>query len=189
MSQGVGNYIREVGAAAQTKVSHHFKTLAHQHIYPQLVSECEKVRPGNRPMFTTDADRDGGSQISMLLPGTYSSIYAAAFGCTLEVDLSSSAEEPDIRRYQVEPDYRTKADAKVAVACLAAEQGLFELLRFQGQPPPVGHKSFWELHNGLAEIGPLKRKEVDAQDNVPSGDKNKRQRSDTPDGQEGELSS
>ncbi|KAF8237288.1 hypothetical protein L208DRAFT_1457291 [Tricholoma matsutake] len=165
MSQGVGNYIREVGAAAQTKVSHHFKTLAHQHIYPQLVSECEKVRPGNRPMFTTDADRD-------------------AFGCTLEVDLSSSAEEPDIRRYQVEPDYRTKADAKVAVACLAAEQGLFELLRFQGQPPPVGHKSFWELHNGLAEIGPLKRKEVDAQDNVPSGDKNKRQRSDTPDGQE-----
>ena len=59
MSQGIGNYIREIGAATQTKPSHHFKTLAHQYIYPQLVSECEKIRTGNRPIFTSDTDRDG----------------------------------------------------------------------------------------------------------------------------------
>ena len=60
MSQGVGNYIREVGATVQAKISHHFKMLAHQHIYPRLSTECEKVRPGNRPIFIPFTDRDGG---------------------------------------------------------------------------------------------------------------------------------
>ena len=60
MSQGVGDYIRDVGAAMQTKVSHHLKMLAQQHIYPRLSTECAKIRPGNCPIFTTFTDRDGG---------------------------------------------------------------------------------------------------------------------------------
>jgi hypothetical protein len=188
MSQGVGNYIREVGAASQTRLPDHLKILAHQHIYPQLGSECENVRSGNRPIFTNYTDRDGGIRISIFSPHSFSSTYAVAFGCTLEVDLSSSAEQPDIREYKVEPEYRMKADAKAAVACLAAEQGLFELLRFQGQPAPEGYRSFWELHNGPPVIEPPKRKEPHEQDGVPSSGKNKRQRVDAPDRQEGELS-
>lgn len=188
MSQGVGNYIREVGAAAQTKLSDHFKTLAHQHIYPQLRSEGEKIRPGNHPIYTTFTDRDGESRISIFCLDSCGSIYAVAFGCTLEVDISSSADQRDIREYKVEPEYRTKADAKIAVACLAAEQGLFELLRFRGEPPPAGYRAFWELHNQPAVIEVLKRKELDNKDVVPAGSKSKRQRIDLPDDQEeGEL--
>jgi hypothetical protein len=65
MSQGVGKYIREVGAAARTRLPDRLKALAHLHIYPQLASESEKVRPGNRPIFTTNAHRDGENRNSI----------------------------------------------------------------------------------------------------------------------------
>ena len=61
MSLGVGNYIRELGTAVATKVSH-FRTLANQYILPQLASECEKTQPGNRPVFTFEMDRDGKNE-------------------------------------------------------------------------------------------------------------------------------
>jgi hypothetical protein len=89
-----------------------------------------------------------------------------------------------MREYKVEPEYRTKADAKVAVACLAAEQGLFELLRFRGQPPPAGYKKFWDLHHGPSVI-PLKRKEHEDLDGVVPGVTSKKQRGDPTDSQEG----
>ena len=62
MSQGVGNYIRELGTAVATKVSQHFRNLANQYIYSQLASECEKIQPGNRPVFTFETDRDGKNE-------------------------------------------------------------------------------------------------------------------------------
>jgi hypothetical protein len=189
MSQGIGNYIREIGAAAQMKPSHHFKTIAHQYIYPQLASECEKIRTGNRPIYSSDTDRDGEEDSFIISGQLYSLISALAFGCTLTVDISPSAEKPDVHEYKVEPEYRTKADAKAAVACLAAKEGLFELLRFRGQPPPPGYKPFWELHNETSVTGPLKRKEPNDQDGAPSGSKSKKQKSNTPESLEGELSS
>jgi hypothetical protein len=67
MSLGVGNYIREVGVSVQEKPSHYLKQIANQYIYPQLASECEKVRPGNRPTFTPNTDRDGKNYISVSL--------------------------------------------------------------------------------------------------------------------------
>ena len=188
MSQGVGHYIKEVGEAVQTKLSPESKKLAHQHIYFQLASECEKVRPGNHPIFTFPTDRDGND--FDVVCDSHSSFSPAAFGCTLTVDLSSSAEQPDLREYKVEPEYRTKADAKAAVACLAAEQDVIELLRFQGQPPPVGYKYFWELYHGNTTAVSTKRKEPEDEDSIAAGDKDKRQRVDPIDGQEeGELSS
>lgn len=105
------------------------------------------------------------------------------------MDISPSAEQPDIHEYKVEPEYRTKADAKVAVACLAAKEGLFERLRFRGQAPPQGYKPFWELHNETSVTRPLKRKEADDQDGAPSGNKNKKQKSNVPEGLEGKLAS
>jgi hypothetical protein len=103
------------------------------------------------------------------------------------VDLSPT-EQSDIREYRVEPDYRTRADARAAVACLASEQGIFELLRFRGQPPPAGYKSFWEVHNRPVEKQRLKRKEPDDhddRDDAPPGNRNnKRQRVDLPNRQE-----
>lgn len=91
-----------------------------------------------------------------------------------------------MRQYKVESEYRTKADAKVAVACLAAEKGVFELLRFRGESPPADYKYFWELHNKPAVMEP-KRKEFDDKEDVPGGGKNKRQRIDPSGGQGGEF--
>ena len=95
-----------------------------------------------------------------------------------------------MHEYKVEPEYRTKADAKAAVACLAAEKGVFELLRFRGEPPPADYQSFWEVHNhNKPAVMEPKRKEPDDKDDVSTGGKNKRQRIDPPGGQEGELPS
>jgi hypothetical protein len=99
--------------------------------------------------------------------------------------LSSSTERRDVREYKVEPEYRTKADAKVAVACLAAEQGLFELLRFRGQPPPADYRKFWDLHHGPSVVVPSKRKEHEDEDSVSSGVKSKKHRGDPTDSHEG----
>lgn len=46
------------------------------------------------------------------------------------------------RRYVVPAEYRTKGDAKCAVACRAAEQGAIEFLRFRGGPIPPSYRTF-----------------------------------------------
>lgn len=57
-------------------------------------------------------------------------------------------------------EYRTKADAKAAVAYHAAEQGLVDLLRFRGGPLPADYVPFWEAQiNGGGDNYVPKRKE------------------------------
>lgn len=86
-----------------------------------------------------------------------------------------SPEKPDLTIYTVKPEYRNKVDAKVAVATLAAEQGIFELLRFRGAPPPPGYVSFWESHNRDPVLVSKKRKEPDTRDDGDSnGQKDKK---------------
>lgn len=59
-------------------------------------------------------------------------------------------------------EYRNKADAKAAVACLAAEQGLVDLLRFRGGPLPSDYTPFWEAQvNGNGDHYVTKRKDRD----------------------------
>ena len=75
---------------------------------------------------------------------------------TLELSSFPTAEEA--KTFSISPDYRTKADAKIAVACLAAEQGAVEFLRFRGDSPPPGYQTFHStLINGTADA-PNKRK-------------------------------
>jgi len=69
----------------------------------------------------------------------------------MTLELSSSPT--DIRTYTAPPDFRTKADAKIALACLAAEQGAVEFLRFRGNPPPPDYQTFHAtLSSGMADI-------------------------------------
>lgn len=78
---------------------------------------------------------------------------------TLELSSFPTAEET--KTFSAPTDYRTKVDAKIAVACLAAEQGAVEFLRFRGGPPPPGYQTFHSaLINGAAHA-PNKRKDRD----------------------------
>ena len=100
-----------------------------------------------------------------------------AFGCTLKADISPLASEPNIREYKVEVEYRTKADAKAAVTCLAAEQGLIDLLRFNGAPPPPDYIPFWEAQvNGTGDNYVGKRKEPERDLDGEGRDRKKRRK-------------
>ena len=101
----------------------------------------------------------------------------------MKVTSPSSAGLPMTHEFRVEPEYRTKADAKVAVACLAAEQGMFELLRFGGRPPPAGYRCFWSLHNEPTTTLP-KRKGTGDDDDTLDNRKNKKRKMELTDSQE-----
>jgi hypothetical protein len=96
----------------------------------------------------------------------------------LKADISPLASEPNIREYIVEVEYRTKADAKAAVACLAAEQGLIDLLRFNGAQPPPDYTPFWEAQmNGSGDNYVGKRKEPERDLDGEGRDRKKRRKS------------
>lgn len=74
-------------------------------------------------------------------------------------------------------EYRTKADAKAAVACLAAEQGLIDLLRFKGATPPPDYTPFWEAEvNGTGDNYVGKRKEPERDLDGEGRDRKKRRK-------------
>lgn len=95
----------------------------------------------------------------------------------MKADISPLASEPNIREYRVEVEYRTKADAKAAVACLAAEQGLIDLLRFNGAQPPPDYTPFWEAQvNGTGDNYVGKRKEPERDLDGEGRDRKKRRK-------------
>jgi len=95
----------------------------------------------------------------------------------LKADVSPLASEPKIQEYSVEVEYRTKADAKAAVACLAAEQGLIDLLRFKGATPPPDYTPFWEAQvNGTGDSYVGKRKEPERDLDGEGRDRKKRRK-------------
>jgi len=59
MSQGVGNYIRAVGNEAMGRVTPAMRQLAIDHVFPILVSEWSKVKPGTRPTYDFQKDKNG----------------------------------------------------------------------------------------------------------------------------------
>lgn len=95
----------------------------------------------------------------------------------MKADISPLASEPNIREYKVEVEYRTKADAKAAVVCLAAEQGLIDLLRFNGAQPPPDYTPFWEAQvNGTGDNYVGKRKEPERDLDGEGRDRKKRRK-------------
>lgn len=95
----------------------------------------------------------------------------------MKADVSSDPSTPDVREYLVKTEYRTKADAKAAVACHAAEQGLVDLMRFRGAPPPPDYVPFWEAQmNGDGDTYVPKRKEPERDLDGEGRDRKKRKR-------------
>lgn len=60
---------------------------------------------------------------------------ATVFGCALTVTLDATTS----RKYSVPPEYRSRNDAKFAVALLAVEQGALEFIRFRDANPPADY--------------------------------------------------
>lgn len=78
---------------------------------------------------------------------------------TLELEKFPTPEK--IKIYSVPADYRSKAHAKIAVACLGAEEGAVEFIRFRGGPPPSGYRTFHStIINGTTVVS-NKRKDRD----------------------------
>jgi hypothetical protein len=66
MSQGLGDYIRAIGTAAQNRVTDDMRTLANERIFPTITSEYHKVKPGMHPIFEYVKERDG--KLTLILP-------------------------------------------------------------------------------------------------------------------------
>ncbi|KII84788.1 hypothetical protein PLICRDRAFT_179128 [Plicaturopsis crispa FD-325 SS-3] len=162
MSQGVGNYIRAIGKAVEDMVTPMMRAWANEQVLPILGAECNRLKPRCPPTYEFEKDRD-------------------AFGCTLILELSPNPAPEEVRRYTTPIGYRTKADAKIGVACLAVREGAIEFLRFRGQPPPPDYVPMRTVDDFIAG-GSLrtnnKRKDVGG---VDSDDRKKQKIKDEPD--------
>jgi hypothetical protein len=160
ISQGVGDYIRAVGKEVEEKITPIMRRWANDLIFPLLGLECSKVKPGTHPRYDFQKEKDGSVLFLIFLLLSLIMIYKA-YGCTMTLELSSFPTADETTTFTAPSDYRTKADAKIAVACLAAEQGAIEFLRFRGGPPPLGYQTFYStLIDGTA-VAPNKRKARD----------------------------
>jgi len=70
LSHGVGDYVRAIGKAVESKVTPLMKSWANDQVYPILLSEYSKVRSGH-PAFAYEKDKDGRS-LSYLPAESYS---------------------------------------------------------------------------------------------------------------------
>ncbi|KAG1822163.1 hypothetical protein EV424DRAFT_1511375 [Suillus variegatus] len=144
LSQGAGDYMRAIGKAVEERVTPLMKTWVNDQVYPVLLSEYNKLR-GRHPNFTYEKEKD-------------------AFGCTMTLQLSADPTPDQTRTWTVSNNYRNKADAKVAVVCIAIEQGAMEFIRFRGEPPPPGYTTPYSLQTfdpGSSQKSNGKRKMVE----------------------------
>ncbi|TFK68941.1 hypothetical protein BDN72DRAFT_841251 [Pluteus cervinus] len=131
MSNGVGEFIRSIKKDVDERATYDKRLVNDISLF--LNAECTKIRPDFQPAFSFESDRD-------------------AFGCTMTIDLSFDGSSPSVRTIQVPPEYRTKADAKAAVAFLAIKEGIVEFIRFRGNPPSPGYIPF-ELSHLRSDAG------------------------------------
>ena len=68
------------------------------------------------------------------------------FGCSLSIPLEDGVTK---RTYRTKLEYRSRGDAKAAVALMAVNQGALEFIRFRGRSPPADYNrdTFdWKVH-------------------------------------------
>ncbi|KAJ6602507.1 hypothetical protein DFH09DRAFT_1124997 [Mycena vulgaris] len=129
LSQGAGKYIREAGAAVEAQVTPEIRRFVLASVFPVLATEMQRINgPGVAPQFEYCSADD-------------------AFGCRLQVNVEPKGEA--VHQYAVPAQFRSKSDAKVAVAYLAAKQGVIDLLRFNGKPIPPGQAPAFNFDEGV----------------------------------------
>jgi hypothetical protein len=59
MSEGIGNYIRSIASAIDTKITPEMRSFSSSLVYPALSSELSKIDAAPAPLFEYDKQRDG----------------------------------------------------------------------------------------------------------------------------------
>ncbi|KAJ7034742.1 hypothetical protein C8F04DRAFT_560026 [Mycena alexandri] len=127
LSLGAGKWIREVTEAVKARITPQMRQFVISTVTPALAAETRRIGgKASAPHF--EFYNDG-----------------KAFGSKLQVNLKPNGEDP--REYVVPAEYNSKADAKVAVAYLAAQQGVIDLLRGGGQPGPPSTPAVTSHHD------------------------------------------
>ncbi|KAI1789886.1 hypothetical protein LXA43DRAFT_545146 [Ganoderma leucocontextum] len=121
MSEGVGDYIRDVGKAVKEKLPSATRKHVSEVLQPLLNAEYRKVRgPGIQPAIEYDQDMD-------------------ACGATMVIELAPNPGPQQVRRYTVPAEYCNRNDARLAVVHHAVQEGVIDFLRLQGNSPPPGY--------------------------------------------------
>ncbi|KAF8451951.1 hypothetical protein L210DRAFT_3626351 [Boletus edulis BED1] len=149
VSEGIGDYIHSIASAVDNKVSPTMRSFSSSLVYPALTSGLSKIDTVLHPHVEYHKERD-------------------AYGATLVIRLSTLPASGQVQRYTVPSHYRSKADAKVAVICHAAEQGVIEFVRFRGEIPPDGYISPFNLHTFNPDAS-RKRKQSGSVEDVEQG--------------------
>lgn len=59
MSERIGDYIRSITSAVDTKITHTMRSFSSGLVYPTLMSELSKIETDLHPHFEYDKERDG----------------------------------------------------------------------------------------------------------------------------------
>jgi hypothetical protein len=98
------------------------------------------------------------------------------FGCALTVSLNSTTS----RKYTVPTQYRTRGDAKLAVALHAVEEGVLEFIRFRGGDPPDDYdRDAYDANQMGLTKRPIKQVPSPSSCNQPSSNDTLRKRKST----------
>ena len=136
MSEGACVYMRDLASKVDSKVTQDMRRFTSETILPILGSEYTKIRNGVHPQFEFQCE-DGGVLTYHTLALKEKLRPMAAFGASLTLILSDEEK----RTWTVAPAYRTKNDAKIAVAHTFGKEAI-EFLRFRGASPPPGHDPY-----------------------------------------------
>ncbi|KAG6863557.1 hypothetical protein C0991_005059 [Blastosporella zonata] len=154
ISQGVEEYYRLAAREIANVITPELRAFANEQILPLL----NEAPPSVTHTFAHPIDRNGMS-LSRFTQQLLISV-TLAYGCTLTVGIGN--QEID---YPVEPEFGSKADAKVATLLQAAKNGLIESIYHGCTPPEFGAR--WgsvEMQVDsmpIAVMKPLKRKRED----------------------------
>ncbi|KAF7313253.1 hypothetical protein MKEN_01012100 [Mycena kentingensis (nom. inval.)] len=135
LCQGAGKLIRETASAQLALLSPEARTFTTQYVLSTLGNETRRIC-GVAPTFEYTSTGD-------------------TFSCTLTVHAKPPPHPPHTYTLPDGSGYATKADARIAVAFLAAKQGVIDLLRCNGEPEPPGYVRAWVFPaDGAVPKGP-----------------------------------
>ncbi|KAF8315797.1 uncharacterized protein EI90DRAFT_300196 [Cantharellus anzutake] len=128
ISEDVGEYIRSTGIKYNESLTKDMKEQATK-LYTVITQDLSRTKPSQRAEWEFICENQ-------------------VFGCNLTVPIPME-NGVSKRTYRTKMEYRSRGDAKAAVALMAVNQGVLELIRFRGKSPPADYNrdTFdWRVH-------------------------------------------
>lgn len=124
ISRGVEDYFSSVANEVANIIAPDLRAFASEQIIPLL----NQMAPGDSRHYSYPMDRNG-FQFQFCVNQQLLIYLTLAFGCTLTVGVG-----PDEIEYSTEPEFSSKADAKIALLLVAATYGLIEFINYGHTP-------------------------------------------------------